>query len=572
LSTLLFMYMKNAPLRLWAFLILLLLAGPAWAQPAWQWATTQTGNSMGTSRCSLPLLDAAGGVAVAGTFTGTVTLGATTLVSAGGTDAFIGRLTPAGVWTQIIGIGGIGDDYIERLAWDASGGLVVTGAFKSPTLAFGATTLQNANATGTTDDLFVARLTGTGTWTQAMRAGDAGSDYPNGLAVEANGTVVVAGTFRGATTSFGSITLTNADPFVGKDLFVARLNAAGTWVQAVRAGGTYDDYPTDLQVDATGTATIAGYTSGQSGNFGLLSVLNANPTSGNAGIFVGRMNSAGGWTQVVVAGGTETNYPVHLAVDATGNATIAGTFKLATMRFGPFALANTSTRSTDYDVFAARLTTAGTWTQAVAAGGPGNDLMGHMVAEANGTITIVGTFTGTQTNFGATVLPNADASGTTSDIFLAQLRSAGTWAQAIRAGGPYAELAQGVVSDGANGVIVTGSVSNPSSIFGSITTATVSPSALVARLTGLIPTATHAATPAEIFTLSPNPATTQVRLSWPEASATARPVLVLDGLGRQVRQLELPARATAAVLDVQGLAPGLYVVRCGAATGKLVVE
>ncbi len=75
-----------------------------------------------------------------------------------------------------------------------------------------------------------------------------------------------------------------------------------------------------------------------------------------------------------------------------------------------------------------------------------------------------------------------------------------------------------------------------------------------------------------MFTLAPNPATAQVRLSWPEASAAPRPVLVLDGLGREVRRLLLPARATSAALDVAGLAPGFYVVHCGPAAARLVVE
>jgi hypothetical protein len=59
----------------------------------------------------------------------------------------------------------------------------------------------------------------------------------------------------------------------------------------------------------------------------------------------------------------------------------------------------------------------------------------------------------------------------------------------------------------------------------------------------------------------------------PEPTTTIKqPVLVLDALGREVRRQSLPARATTATLDLRGLAPGLYVVRCGAATGKLVVE
>ena len=43
-------------------------------------------------------------------------------------------------------------------------------------------------------------------------------------------------------------------------------------------------------------------------------------------------------------------------------------------------------------------------------------------------------------------------------------------------------------------------------------------------------------------------------------------------LGRTARTYLLPAHGTAATLDLRGLAPGLYVVRCGAAAGKLVVE
>lgn len=47
---------------------------------------------------------------------------------------------------------------------------------------------------------------------------------------------------------------------------------------------------------------------------------------------------------------------------------------------------------------------------------------------------------------------------------------------------------------------------------------------------------------------------------------------MFDALGRPARTYPLPARATAVTLDLAGLAPGLYVVRCGPALGKLMVE
>jgi hypothetical protein len=64
----------------------------------------------------------------------------------------------------------------------------------------------------------------------------------------------------------------------------------------------------------------------------------------------------------------------------------------------------------------------------------------------------------------------------------------------------------------------------------------------------------------------PNPASGRVQLSLP---APARAEL-LDALGRPVRVV--PATAGAAILDVTGLAPGLYLVRAAGQVARLVVQ
>ena len=48
------------------------------------------------------------------------------------------------------------------------------------------------------------------------------------------------------------------------------------------------------------------------------------------------------------------------------------------------------------------------------------------------------------------------------------------------------------------------------------------------------------------------------------------PATLSDGLGRPVRVVALTQGA--ATLDVRGLAAGLYVVRCGGAVRRLVVD
>jgi hypothetical protein len=74
-----------------------------------------------------------------------------------------------------------------------------------------------------------------------------------------------------------------------------------------------------------------------------------------------------------------------------------------------------------------------------------------------------------------------------------------------------------------------------------------------------------------VLTLYPNPAHSTVTLIV-SAAAQPRALCVLDASGREVRCQQLPAHSTKATLDVRSLAPGLYVVRCGLALSKLLVE
>jgi len=72
--------------------------------------------------------------------------------------------------------------------------------------------------------------------------------------------------------------------------------------------------------------------------------------------------------------------------------------------------------------------------------------------------------------------------------------------------------------------------------------------------------------------LAPNPAWGRATLTLPAPLPASTLVRVLDARGREVRRLALPARATTALLDVAGLPAGLYLVRVGEATARLMVE
>ncbi|MFC6222528.1 T9SS type A sorting domain-containing protein [Hymenobacter artigasi] len=576
---------KNTP-YLRALSLLALAAMPALANAQrWQWASAPTAITgpggaahPDGSAITATALDAAGNTVVAGYFSGTFTLGNTTLSSAGGSDIFVAKLSPGGQWIQAVSAGGPGQDYANALVL-SGGSVVVAGSFGGAAPAGSLTSFQSFGLTTTgtaqASDAFVAQLGPTGQWVMARSMGGPGQDAASALALDGAGNAVVAGSFQN-TVGFGTSTLV-ADG-VTTAVFVARLNlATSTWTQAAQSTCQFSTipfrtYPTALAVDAAGNAVVAG-TFSTSASFGS-TVLSTR----DDGLFVARLSVAGQWTQAVplsattnAGSGAGAPQARAVALDATGNVTVAG------LLAEPVNVGGTLlTSAGGYDVFVARLSAAGQWTQALRAGGPANDFATALTTTASGATVVAGLYGGifpastTPTIFGNFQLANSG----TYDAFVAQLSAAGQWESVMPIGGMGWDAISAVSVDAAGAITVGGFYDAPISVGPFVLpNATGYRTAFTARLANsALATNTHAATPAETFTLAPNPAANAVRLTWPEASATARPVQVLDALGREVRRQELPARTAQAALDVAGLAPGLYMVRCGAATSRLQVE
>jgi hypothetical protein len=539
------------------------LLGPRLA-PAQSWQSAVA--LPGSSRVSALVADGAGGYVVTGDFSATLTLGSFVLTSSSN-DIFVARLSTAGTWTQAVAAGGAGSRTVRALALDLNGGVVVAGSFSSATATIGAATLTNLSTSGT-EDIFVARLSAAGQWTQAVRAGGPGIDAVNGLVVNpTNGTATVAGSFVGGSSTFGPRTLTGAS---SNALYVARLNSAGTWTQAVGVVSSgAPNAASGVALDAAGNAVVSGYRfGGGSVQFGSIT-LNSSSTVA----FVARLNAAGTWTQAVqatTAGGFIGGGPV--AVDANDNVVLAGNFRNGPATFGPYTL----TYTPDFDnMYVARLSSAGVWTQAAQVVDCGRSFPNSLSLAADGSVWVAGQFGSPLARFGPTTLTNPSTAPTppstalTVDVFVARLSAAGTWTYAAQAGGLQDDYPTAVLLDGSR-VLVAGAFGPAPASFGALTLTTpASATGFIAGLGGgLLPTASGSAAS---LTLAPNPATATTRLTL-SADPAPRLVVLLDALGREVRRQPVPAQATAAEVNLTGLVAGLYVVRCGLATRRLVVE
>jgi hypothetical protein len=167
-------------------------------------------------------------------------------------------------------------------------------------------------------------------------------------------------------------------------------------------------------------------------------------------------------------------------------------------------------------------------------------------------------------------IPNANTAGSTSDIYVARVNSAGAWNLALRAGGASDDFANALALDGSGNAVVGGDVGNTPAAFGAITLPSTG-SGYAAKLMGLV-TANKSSRAVAPFALAPNPAHGLVRLSWSEKKQAQQPLVLIDALGREVRRQLLPAQATQATLNLQGLAGGVYIVKMGSTTQRLLVE
>jgi hypothetical protein len=196
-----------------------------------------------------------GDVYATGTFSGTVDFdpgpGRTELTSAGGSDAFLLRLSPKGelVWARRFG--GPQSDVGLRVAVGPDG-VWVTGSFQGTMST--APPLTSAGRT----DAFLAKLDLDGKVLWARRIGGPKDDAGCGVAASRNGEVWVAGNFAETPSlgpEAGGLDMASAGR---TDVFLLRLDATGRLLWSGRLGGAKDDVCEGLAATIAGGAAVIG--------------------------------------------------------------------------------------------------------------------------------------------------------------------------------------------------------------------------------------------------------------------------------------------------------------------------
>jgi len=146
---------------------------------------------------------------------------------------------------------------------DLDGSIFLTGYYKSPVFKIGNSTLTNFETAGARNDLFIAKLDGSGNVIWANSSGGSGDDCAYSVAIE-NNNVYQAGYFSSSTITFGTVTLTLNDP---SNCFIARYDKDGKASWVLTSLGDSQIKAQSISLDAAGNAFITGNFSGPV-NFG----------------------------------------------------------------------------------------------------------------------------------------------------------------------------------------------------------------------------------------------------------------------------------------------------------------
>jgi len=526
--------------------------------PPWLWAKSAGGTAEDYGNSCTT--DASGNIIATGYFQSpTITFGTTVLTNAGGYDMFIVKYNPGGnvLWAKSAG----GTDWDQGISCstDAGGNIIATGRFGSPTITFGTTVLTNAGSGGYYD-MFIVKYDSGGNVLWAKSAGGTSSDLGYSCTTDAGGNIIAAGSFQSPTITFGTTVLTNAGSGY-TDMFIVKYDGSGNVLWAKSAGETDWDQGISCSTDAGGNIIATGYFQSPTITFGTTVLTNA----GNEDMFIVKYDSGGNVLWAKSAGGTSADLGYSCSTDAGGNIIAAGWFQSPTITFGTTVLTNAGLS----DIFIVKYAPGGNVLWAKSEGGTAIDYGVSCSTDAGGNIIAAGSFDSPTITFGTTVLTNAGG----YDMFIVKYNPGGNVLWAKSTGGTNNDYGSSCTTDTGGNIIATGYFYSSTITFGTTVLTNAGPGDMfIAKLDTLsIPTGNNDASASLSMTgvfVFPNPAGNELRIQSRVLGTEWRieSVEIFDVLGEKCLTPTLPrntgqvSKGEGVRIDVSSLAKGIYFV------------
>ncbi len=254
--------------------------------------------------------DSQGNVIITGFYFGTLDFGGGALPSAGATDVYVAKFSPAGnhLWSKRYG--NLSGQESYAVAIDAADNIVVVGTLKG-NMNFGGGLLTSLGL----GDVFLAKLDPMGNHVWSKRFGDMVDQTGAGVAVDPAGNIIAVGSFAG-TLNLGGQNLVSAG---GTDAWIAKFSPAGVHLWSRAGAGNNNQALTGVSSDVFGNVTATGFLS-DTADFG------GGALTAIAGqdVVVARYSAAGSHLWSKRYGGAGTELGRATAAAATGEVFITG--------------------------------------------------------------------------------------------------------------------------------------------------------------------------------------------------------------------------------------------------------
>ena len=255
------------------------------------------------------------------------------LMSEGGRDIFICKLTDGGSFVWAKSMGGTGNDESNAIESDLTGNTYITGGFESTADFNPSSSVYNLASQGS-KDIFIAKYNTLGNLVWAQGIGGSYSDEGNALGIDVSGNVYATGNFGGLADfdpdSTGTYTLNAQSP---QAPFINKLNGNGQFVWAKHMSGPIGGAGRAISLDSVGNIYATGYFSGTMDfdpNLGTY-IFSSN---GSSDVYVSALNENGDFMWANSFGGIYNDNAHSISVDDNGSIVVTGEF-YETVDFDP---------------------------------------------------------------------------------------------------------------------------------------------------------------------------------------------------------------------------------------------
>ncbi len=296
--------------------------------------------------------------------------------------------------------------------------------------------------------------------TLPLRIGGAGADTVRDTAVDPRGNLIVTGTFtRNVDFNPASAEDVLVAP-TGADMFLAKYDANGRYLWAIRIGGLGIETPRSVAADAQGNILVTGVFNGAVDFDPSSAVREA--TSRQEDIFLAKYSPDGALLWLNVFGSALADESFHLKLDAAGNVYLTGYFQNSVdldPQEGRVAMIASQGQK---DLFLAKYSPAGDFLWGFGIGFNFDEIGYGIAFNAAGNVILYGTFASRIVDFDPSGLERnltRDGNIEFPDLFLAEYTAdGGVHRGSQRFGGVNSDIAApgGVWVDSANNIVIIG--------------------------------------------------------------------------------------------------------------------